>query len=162
MSWIPSSAHKIAKGQGPLFTLVDFDTLKGGTEVKNDTEVTVVKIKEHRQRRGVQSGIADLRDIRPADISERERLWPRKIERQLTSSGMLENVWREFGIKISPLNQQAKNWPNSQEIIQRLNYERTKLGKGALDFWDTGITEQNKKHENKNRDDIQIHKIRGC
>jgi len=63
MSWIPSSAHKTAKGQGPLFTLVDFDTLKGGTEVKNDTEVTVVKIKEHRQRRGVQSGIADLRDI---------------------------------------------------------------------------------------------------
>lgn len=61
--WIPSSAHKTAKGQGPLFTLVDFDTLKGGTEVKNDTEVTVVKIKEHRQRRGVQSGIADLRDI---------------------------------------------------------------------------------------------------
>lgn len=52
MPWIPSSAHEAAKGQGPLFTLVDFDTLKGGTEVQNDTEVIMVKIKIQTVKRG--------------------------------------------------------------------------------------------------------------
>lgn len=45
MTRIPSSAHETAKDQGPLFTLVNFDTSKGGTEVQNGTEVTMVKIK---------------------------------------------------------------------------------------------------------------------